>query len=180
MSGPKKLGWRAVGGDAAGALGGARWRGLRSPQWGQWVRQSAAPRQTQWSGLQGRAAFFFVSFALCIPASPGLLGEIGAGLSVVAAGVRRGGMLWLAVGGTCGRTVAWASGGWRRAHAGGRVGGACDARVCSAGRRGGGPVLGDMSCGRFSGLVEQEFREVGLVRLGQGGCMLQVFGGVCR
>ena len=42
-------------------------------------------------------------------------------------------------------------------------------------RRGGGPVLGNMSWGRFSWLVEEEFEEVGLVRLGQGGRMLQVF-----
>ena len=95
-------------------------------------------------------------------------------------------MRWLAVGGTCGRTVAWGNGGWRRAHAGGRVCGACGACVCRAGvvarsmlcRRGGGPVLGGMSWGRVSWLVEQEFEEVGLVRLGQGGCMLQVFVGV--
>ena len=56
----------------------------------------------------------------------------------------------------------------------------CCARwmVC---RRGGGPVLGGMSCGRFSRLVEQEFEEVGLVRLGQGGCMLQGYvGAVCE
>ena len=55
-----------------------------------------------------------------------------AGPSVVAAGVRRGDMRWLAVGGTCGRTVAWGDGGWRRAHAGGLVCGACGARVCRA------------------------------------------------
>ena len=54
MSGPKKLGWLA-GGGAAGAAGRSRWLGLRSPQWGQCVRRCAAPRQTQWSGLQGRA-----------------------------------------------------------------------------------------------------------------------------
>ena len=54
MGGPKKLGWLA-GGGAAGAAGRAQWWGLRSPQWGQWVRRCAAPRQTQWSGLQGRA-----------------------------------------------------------------------------------------------------------------------------
>ena len=37
-----------------------------------------------------------------------------------------------------------------------------------------------MSRGRFSWLVEQEFEEVGLVCLGQGCCMLQVFvGAVC-
>ena len=54
MSDLKKLGWLA-GGGAAGAAGRSRWWGLRSPQWGQWMRQCAAPRQTQWSGLQGRA-----------------------------------------------------------------------------------------------------------------------------
>ena len=43
------------GGGAAGAAGRLRLWGLRSPQWGQWVRRCAAPRQTQWSGLQGRA-----------------------------------------------------------------------------------------------------------------------------
>ena len=38
-----------------------------------------------------------------------------------------------------------------------------------------------MSRGRFSWLVEQEFQEVGLVCLGQGCCMLQVFvGAVCE
>ena len=41
-------------------------------------------------------------------------------------------MRWLAVGGTCGRTVAWGDGGWWRAHVGGRVCGACGARVCRA------------------------------------------------
>ena len=48
-------------------------------------------------------------------------------------------------------------------------------------RRGWGPVLGGMSWGRFSWLIEQQFEEVSLVRLGQGGCMLQVFvGAVCE
>ena len=42
-------------------------------------------------------------------------------------------------------------------------------------RHGWGPVLGGMSRGGFSQLVEQEFQEVGLVRRGQGGCLLQVF-----
>ena len=42
-------------------------------------------------------------------------------------------------------------------------------------------MLGGMSWGRFSRLVEQEFEEVGLVRFGQGGYMLQVFeGAVCE
>ena len=43
--------------------------------------------------------------------------------------------------------------------------------------RGGGPVSGGMSQGGLSRLVEQEFEEMGLVRWGQGGCMLQVFVG---
>ena len=95
------------GGGAPGAAGRARWRGLRSPQWGQWVRRCTAPRQTQWSRLQGRA--------VC--------------------GSRwrtQRGHRWLAVGGTCGRAVAWGNGGWRRAHAGGRVCGALGARACRA------------------------------------------------
>ena len=54
MNGPKKLGWLVWGG-AAGAVGRSRWWGLRSPQWGQWVRRCAAPRQIQRSGLQRRA-----------------------------------------------------------------------------------------------------------------------------
>ena len=41
-------------------------------------------------------------------------------------------------------------------------------------------MLGGASCGRFSRLVEQEYEEVGLVRVGQGGCMLQVFVGAVR
>ena len=88
-------------------------------------------------------------------------------------------MRWLAVGGTCGRMVAWGDEGWWRAHAGGRVCDACGARwmVC---RRGGGSVLVS-SRGTFSWLVEQEFEELGLVCLGQGCCMLQVFvGAVCE
>ena len=47
MSGPKKLGWLAG--------GRLRCRGLRSQQSGQCVRRCGVPRQTQWSGLQGRA-----------------------------------------------------------------------------------------------------------------------------
>ena len=42
-------------------------------------------------------------------------------------------------------------------------------------------MLGGMSWGRFSWLVEQEFEVVGMVRFGQAGCMLQVFvGAVCE
>ena len=52
---PEEAGVAGGGGGAAGAAGRSRWWGLRSPQWGQWVRRCAAPRQTQWSGLQGRA-----------------------------------------------------------------------------------------------------------------------------
>ena len=95
MSGPKKQGWLA-GGGAPGAAGRARWWGLRSPQWKQWVRRCAAPRQTQWSGLQGRV--------VC-------------------------GSRWRE---ERGHAVAWQNEGWRRAHAGGRVCGACRARVCRA------------------------------------------------
>ena len=51
-------------------------------------------------------------------------------------------MRWLAVGGMCGRTVVWGSGGWRRAHAGRRVCGACGARVCRAGVVPGGWCVG--------------------------------------
>ena len=48
-------------------------------------------------------------------------------------------------------------------------------------RRGGGALLGGVLRGRFSRFVEQEFEEVGLVLVGQGGCMLQVFvGAVCE
>ena len=46
-------GWQ--GDAAAGAAGRSRWCGLRSSQWGHWVRWYAAPRQIEWSGLQGRA-----------------------------------------------------------------------------------------------------------------------------
>ena len=78
------------------------------------------------------------------------------------------------VGSTCGRTVVWGHGGLWRAHAGGCVCGVCGARApcrCPGVR-----------CwwyvgGSFSPLVEQEFEEVGLVRQGQGGCVLQVFVG---
>ena len=64
------------------ASGGA---GLRSPQWGQWVRRCLAPRQTKWSGLRCRA--------VC-----------GSRWRTQ----RR--HAWLAVCGTCGQTVAWGGG----------------------------------------------------------------------
>ena len=54
MSDPKKLGWLAGGGHVWGC-GLRAVVGVRSPQWGQWVRRCAAPRQIQWSGLQRRA-----------------------------------------------------------------------------------------------------------------------------
>ena len=41
-------------------------------------------------------------------------------------------------------------------------------------------MLGDALWGRFSQSVGQEFEEVGLVRVGQSGCMLQVFVGAVR
>ena len=106
MRNPKKLGWLA-GGDAAGAAGRSRSWGLRSPQWGQWVRRCAAPRQTQWSGLQGRA--------VC-----GSRWRTQRGHAVA------GGWWYLSTDGGVG------DGGWWRAHAGGSVCGACRARVCCA------------------------------------------------
>ena len=106
MRNPKKLGWLA-GGDATGAAGLSRSWGLRSPQWGQWVRRCAAPRQTQWSGLQGRA--------VC-----GSRWRTQRGHAVA------GGLWYLWTDGGVG------DGGWWRAHAGGSVCGACGARVCCA------------------------------------------------
>ena len=47
-------------------------------------------------------------------------------------------------------------------------------------RRGRGSLVGGMLWGRFSRLVEHEFEVVGWVRLGQAGCMLQVFMGAVR
>ena len=163
MSGPKKLGWLA-GGCAAEASGHTRWWGLMSPQWGQWLRRCAAPRQTQWSGLQGRAVcgsrwraqrghavprgwrYLWTDDG---PGEPGLAARACWWVCVQC--------LW------CSCVPCWCCAWWM---------------VC---RRGGGPVLGGMSWGRFSSLVEQEFDEVGFIRLGQGGCALQVFvGAVCE
>ena len=138
-------------GAAGAAVRARRWKSGFPPR-GQWVRQCAAPRKTQCSGLQGKA--------VC-------------------------GSRWRT---QRGHSVA---GGWRHLWTEGGVGewglvaracwfvcvrGRCSAwwMVC---RRGGGPVLDGMSRGRFSRLVEREFEEVHLVRLGQGGCMLQVFVG---
>ena len=52
---PQEAGVVGGGGGAAEAAGRVPWWGLRSPQRGQWVRRCAPSRQTQWSGLQGRA-----------------------------------------------------------------------------------------------------------------------------
>ena len=165
MSGPKKLGWLAGGGGgAARTAGRAPSSGLRSRQWGQWLRRCAAPRRTQWSGLQGRAV---CSSGWCTQRghavaggwwylwTDGGVGELGlAARACWWACVR---CLWRS-NVPCRRCARWT--------------------VC---RHGGGPVLGGVSWGRFSRLVEQEFQEVGLVCLGQGGCMLQVFvGAVCE
>ena len=83
-----------------------------------------------------------------------------------------------------GWTVVWGNGGLWRAHAGGCLRflwcSCVPCRCCAwwmVCRHGGGPVSGDMSRGMFARLVEQEFEEVGLVRRGQAGCMLQVFVG---
>ena len=106
MRNPKKLGWLAEGGCGWGRMRLAV-VGVEVPAVGavgEAVRGSGRP-----SGLGCRA-----------------------GLSVVAAGVRRGDMRWLAVGGTCGRTAAWGDGGWWCAHAGGSVCSACGARVSCA------------------------------------------------
>ena len=162
MRNPKKLGWLA-GGGAAGAAGRSRWWGLRSPQWGQWVRRCMAPRQTQWSGSYGSA--------VC-----GSRWRTQRGHAVA------GGWWYLWTdGGVAGwglvaRACWWA---WVRCLWCPCVLCQCCARwtVC---RRGWGFGVG-MSRGRFSWLVEQEFEEVGLVCLGQGCCMLQVFvGAVCE
>ena len=107
MSGPKKLEWLAGGRVRLGpraAPGGGRWV---SPSGGSVRGGARLPGRP--SGLSCRA-----------------------GPSVVAPGLRRGGLRWLAVAGTCGLTVAWGDGGGLRAHAGGRVCSACGAPVCRA------------------------------------------------
>ena len=163
MSGPKKLGWLVRGGLGWGR-DHARWCRLRSPQWGQWVRRCAAPRQTQWSGLQGRAA--------CGSRWRTQRGHAVAGdwwYLWTDGGVGEWGLAARACWWACVRCL-WCS----------CVPCQCCARwmVC---RHDGGPVFGGMSWGRFSWLVEQEFEEVDLVHLGQTGCMLQVFvGAVCE
>ena len=163
MSGARKLGWLADGG-ASGATGRARWWGLRFPQWGHWVRRCAAPRQTQWSGLQGRA--------VCGSRWRAQRGHAVAGgwwYLWTDGGMGEWGLAARACWWSCVRCLWYPC-----------VPCQCCARwmVC---RRGVGPVFGGMSLGRFSCSVEQEFDEVGLVRLGQGGCMLQVFvGAVCE
>ena len=131
---------------------------LRTTQWGQWVRQCAAPWQTQWSGFQSRG--------VC-----GSRWHTQRGHAVAS------------VGGTCGRMVARGHGGLWCAHAGWWVCRACGARACRVGVvRGGwctgwgeGPASGGRSLGGVSRFVEQEFEEVGLVCQGYGGRMLQEF-----
>ena len=108
MSGQEKLRRPAGGSGAAGVAGCAQLWGLRSPQWGQWVRRCAASRQTQWFALQGR----------------NVRGSCWA---------HREGTRWLAVSGTCGQMVAWGHGGLQCAHAGGRVCGSCGAHACRSG-----------------------------------------------
>ena len=153
MRNPKKLGWLA-GWDAAGAAGRSRWRGLRSPQWGQRVRRCAAPRHTQWSGLQGRA--------VCGSRRRTQRGHAVAGgwwYLLTDGGVGGWGLVARACLWECVRCL------W------------CPSVLCQCwwGFRVG------MSRGRFSWLVEQEFEEVGLVCWGQGCRMLQVFvGAVCE
>ena len=157
---PEEASVAGGGGGVAGAAGRARPWGLRSPQWGQWVRRCAAPRQTQWSALQRRP--------VCGSRWHTQRGH------AVAGGWR---YLW-----TDGGVGAWAL----VARACWRVCVRClwcscmQCRCCACWmvcRHGGGPMLGGMSRGRLSRLVEQEFEEVGLVRRGQAGCMLQVFVG---
>ena len=163
MSGPKKVGWLA-GGGAAGAAGRAQWWRLRSPQWGQLVRRCAAPRQTQWSGLQGRAVCGSRWRTQRGHAVPGGWRNLW-----IDGGVGNWGLAER----TCWWAYAWCL--WCSC-----VTCRCCARwmVC---RRGRGPVLGGISWGRFSWLVVQEFEEMGLVCSEQGGCMLQVFvGAVCQ
>ena len=95
--------------------------------------------QTQWSGLQGRA--------VC-----------GSRWRTQRGHVVAGGWWYLWTDGGVGEWGLAARACWWAC-----VPCQCCARwmVC---RRGGGPVLGGMSWGRFSWLVEQEFEEVGLVR----------------
>ena len=140
------------------------WWGLRSPQWGQWVRRCGAPRQTQWSGLQGRYS--------CGSSWRTQRGHAVAGgwcylwthCSVGESGLAARACWWACV------RCLWCP----------CVPCQCCARLMVC-RRGGDAVLGGMSWVRLSWLVEQEFEEVGQVRLGQSGGMLQVFtGAVCE
>ena len=122
---------------------------------------------------------------LCRPSGLGCR----AGPSVVAVGLHRGGTLWPAVGGTCGRMVAWGHGGWRCTHAGGCVCGACGALACRvvvvrggwcAGWGDGSPPPDGRSIGGVSRFVEQEFEEASLVSWGYLGCLLRVLVGAVR
>ena len=148
------------GGGAAPAAVRARWWRLRSPHWGQWVRRCAAARQTQWSGLQGRAVCgsrwrtqrgHAVAGGWRYLWTDGWMGERGLVAHACCWVCVR--CLW------CSCVPCWCCAWWM---------------VC---RHGAGSCVGGMLWGRFSRLVEQEFEEVGFVRLGQGGCMLQVFVG---
>ena len=161
---PEEAGVAGGVGGGAGVAGCARWCGLGSPHWGQWVRRCAAPRQTQWSGLQGRA--------VCGSRWRTQRGHAGAG------GWR---YLWtdIDVGEweLAARACLWARVQYLW----------CPCVLCRCCARwmvfmrGGGLVLGGVSWGRSSRLVEQVFEEVGLVLVGQGGCMLQLFvGAVCE
>ena len=163
MSGPKKLGWLA-GGAAAGAAGRARWWKLRSPQWGQWLRRCAAPRQTQWSALQVRAVCGSRWRTQRGHAVAGGWRYLGTDSGVGELGLAARACWWACVQclwGPC--VLCWCCAQWM------------------VFRRGGGPVSGDVSTGKFSRLVEYEFEEMGLVRVGQNCRMLQVFVGlVCE
>ena len=126
--------------------------------WGQWVWRYATPRQTQWSGSQGMAgcgSCWHTQREHAVAGGWRYLwtdGGVGAwGLVVRACQRVCVWFLW------CSCMPCWCCVWWM---------------VC---RHGGGPVLGGISRGTFSRLVEQEFEEVGLVCQGKGGCMLQVF-----
>ena len=142
-------GWQ--GGGAAGAAGRARWSGLTCPQWGQWVRPCAAPRQTEWSGVQSRA--------LCCSRWHGQRGHaVGGGWRYLSTdgGVAAPGLVARACWRVCVRCLWWSCVPCR-----------CCAwwMVCRHGQL---RVQGCMWRGSPSPLVEQQVEEVGLVRQGQG------------
>ena len=89
---------------------------------------------------------------------------------MTAVGVRKGDMRWPAVGGTCGRTVAWGHGGLRRAHAGEvlvvplvLVHVVVVLCAVDGAQAGGGSCAGFQVVEEALRLVVQEFEEVGLV-----------------